>query len=448
MGLESLYEKYPWLNKPSYHLMEKLGIAGPWGESGWLTKKLPDMVQSYENVVDPIVDFGKKLGNIGAEFGEIGLQGIEAAGDLIYDTTKWGPGGQPPGGVGSLYTDWQDNPFNPMHLFSKVAREEGSGMTKDSVRLSNLYAPSEKIVDEFGDIDLGQWSSYQNWKSGSGWDTADDRRINKRVDARMEKEDFSTDALWGSYLNMASEPGYEHLIESDDAVNWFYPQYVQKEKEYARKQYKNFFEFEETGENYGKWASREYQNELLSKYGKYPVFEDINFMSENFSPYPSLSSTFNRANEDYIKALKEGKSGMKPTEWDYGLFDDDTSVGITKEMEPYFDYSTKEAEEFYEAPQALIPEILIGGSGLIKAPKALKYLQAPLQGTKAGRIAREFAPGLFQWGKRDKFGFKKFKKDEGFKKFINSSTGVIDFLRPKGGQFIAAAGMSEFLDRD
>jgi len=335
-----------------------------------------------------------------------------------------------------------------LRLFSKVAREEGSGMTKDSVRLSNLYAPSAKIVDEFGDIDLGRWSSYQNWKSGSGWNTADDRKINKRVDARMEKEDFSTDALWGSYLNYASQPGQKHLIESDSAVNYFYPLYVQKEKEYARKQYKNFFEFEETGDNYGKWASREYQNELLSKYGKYPVFEDINYMSENFSPYPSLSSTFNRANEDYIKALKEGKSGMKPTEWDYGLFDDDASVGITKGMEPYFDYSTKEAEEFYEAPQALLPEILIGGSGLIKAPKLLKYAQAPLQGTQMGRIMREFAPGLFQWGKRDKFGFKKFKKDEGFKKFINRSTGVIDFLRPKGGQFIATAGMSEFLDRD
>ena len=445
------WKKWQEINKAAedtpalYLLADKFGLTG---EEGWLSEKLPDMFQSYENVVDPVVDFGKKLGNIGVEWGQLAGQGIEAAGDLIYDTTKWGPGGEKPMGVGSLNTDWQDFPFNPLHLFSKVAREEGSGMTKDSIRLSNLYAPSEKIVDEFGDIDLGRWSVYQHWKSGSGWDTADDRRINKRVDARMKTEDFSTDALWGSFRELGNQPGYEYLTESDDAMRYYYPLYVQKEKDYARKQYKNFFEFEETGENYGKWASGEYQNELLSKYGKYPVFEDINFMSENFSPYPSLSSTFNRANEDYIKALKEGKSGMKPTEWDYGLFDDDKSVGITKEMEPYFDYSTKEAEEFYEAPQALIPEILIGGSGLIKATKLLKYAQAPLQGTQTGRIMREFAPGLLQWGKRDKFGIPKFEKDEGWKKLINRSTGLVDFARPKGLQFGAAATLSELMDRD
>ena len=65
MGLENLYQKYPWLNKPSYHLMEKLGIVGPWGESGWLTKDLPEMIGSYDNIVDPAVDAGKKVLNVG-----------------------------------------------------------------------------------------------------------------------------------------------------------------------------------------------------------------------------------------------------------------------------------------------------------------------------------------------------------------------------------------------
>ena len=445
MGIESLYEKYPWLNKPSYHLMEKLGIVGPWGESGWLTKKLPDMIQSYENVTDPAVDFGKKIGNIGGEFVEMGSQGVEAAGDLIYDTTKWGPGGQEPMGIGSLNTDWQDFSLNPLHLFSKVAREEGSGMEKESIELVRSFIPPEDYTN------LDNWDMYQYWKSGSGRDSADDRRIDKKVKKEMEKVDFSTDALWGSFRDMGNQPGYEYLTESDDAMRYYYPLYVQREKDYARSAFRDEFEFMETGENYGKWASQEYQNKLLSKYGKYPVLEDINEMSFNISPYgdyEGLTSTFNRANEDYIKALKKGESGMKPTEWDYGLFDDDASVGITKPHEPWFDYSTKEAEEFYEAPQALIPELLVGGTGLVKAPKLLKYAQAPLQNTKYGRIAREFAPGLFQWGKRDRFGIPKFEKDKGWRKLINHSTGLVDFARPKGLQFGAAATASELMDRD
>tara|TARA_R100001244_G_C5157638_1_gene130583 strand:+ start:38 stop:1357 length:1320 start_codon:yes stop_codon:yes gene_type:complete len=439
MGLENLYEKYPWLNKPSYHLMEKLGIVGPWGESGWLTKKLPDMMQSYENVVDPAVDFGKKLGNIGGEFWEMGSQGVEAAGDLIYDTTKWGPGGQEPQGFGSIKTSIMDaaGPY--------LGYPEGSGMEGDAIKLIQSFVPPEDYTN------LDSWDMYQYWKDGSGWDSADARKIDKKVKKEMEKVDFSTDALWGSFRDLANQPGQEYLAESDDAIRYYYPQYVQMEKDFARSAFRDEFEFMDTGENYGKWASQEYQNTLLNKYGKYPVMENLTEMSANISPYgdyEGLTSTFNRANEDYINALKKGESGMKPTEWDYGLFDDDASVGITKEMEPWFDYSTKEAEEFYEAPQALIPEILIGGSGLLKAPKLLKYAQGPLQGTKAGRIAREFAPGLFQWGKRDKFGIPKFEKDKGWRKFINRSTGVIDFARPKGLQFGAAATVSELMDRD
>ena len=436
MGIENLYKKYPWLNKPSYHLMDKLGIVG---EEGWLSEKLPDMIQSYENVVDPAVDFGKKLGNIGGEFWDIGSQGVEAAGDLWADMNKWGLGGESPQGFGSIKTGIMDavGPY--------VGYPEGSGMEGDVVKLIQSFVPPEDYID------LDSWDMYQYWKGGSGWDSDDARRIDKKVKKEMEKLDFSTDALWDSFRDMGNQPGQEYLTESDDAMRYYYPLYVQKEKDFARSALRDEFEFMETGENYGKWASQEYQNSLLNKYGKYPVMENLTEMSANISPWgdeEGLTSTFNRANEDYINALKKGKSGMKPTEWDYGLFDDDTSVGITKEMEPWFDYSTKEAEEFYEAPQALIPELLVGGTGLLKAPKLLKYAQAPLQGTKAGRYAREFAPGLLQWGKRDKFGIPKFEKDKGWRKFINRSTGLVDFARPKGLQFGAAATVSELMDRD
>ena len=438
MGLENLYQKYPWLNKPSYHLMEKLGIVGPWGESGWLTKKLPDMVESYDNVVDPVVDVGKKIGNIGSEV----LEGVEAAGDLIYDTTKWAPGGESPGGIGGLKTYWMDTlgPF--------LGEEKGSGMLEESREIIGSYAPPENLIDEFDQLDLGRWDMYQNWKKGSGWDSADDRKINKKVKAQMDKMDFGHDAMWPQFLELSKVPGNEKILESEEAINFYYDDMVKNAKKYTEMGLRNEIEFQETGNDYGKWASQRYQNELLNKYGRYPVMDDINQMSLNMSPWgeENMSSMFNLANDDYINALKEGESGMTPTEWDYGLFDDDSSVGITGG--PRFDYSTKEAEEFYEAPQALIPELLIGGTGVLKAPKLINKAIAPLQSTKYGRYAREFAPGLLQWGKRDRFGIPKFKDNKGFKKFLNYGIRAVDFARPKGLQFVGAAGVSEVLDRD
>ena len=437
-------------------LADKLGVIG---EDGWLTEKLPAMYHSYDNAVDPTVDFGKKLVNIGGEFLDLGKSGVEAAGDLIYDTTKWGPGGESPQGIGSLKTTMMDA-VGPW-----IGEPQGSGMDKEAGILAQSYAPPKEVAGwldpnkkeytaEDFEVNLENWDVYQNWKKGSGWDSADDRRVNKKVESRLEKDDFSADFLWDSFLDMSKQPGYEHITESTESINHWFPQYVKMEKDYARNKYQQFFEFEETGNDYAKWASQKYQNTLLSKYGKYPVFEDIDVMSQNFSPFLGdegkqlLNSTFNLANEDYINALNKGESGMKPTEWDYGLFDDDASIGITKPHEPWFDYSTKEAEEFYEAPQALIPELLVGGTGFLKAPKLLKYVQKPLQNTIYGRYAREFAPGLFQWGKRDNFGFPKFEKNEGWRKFYNKSTGVIDWARPKGLQFGAAAAASEVMDRD
>ena len=417
-------------------LADKLGVIG---EDGWLTEKLPAMYHSYDNRVDPTVDFGKKLVNIGGEFLDLGKSGVEAAGDLIYDTTKWGPGGESPQGIGSLKTTMMDA-VGPW-----IGEPQGSGMEEESRELVESFVPPENYTN------LDSWDVYQNWKKGSGWDSADDRRVNKKVKDEMDKRDYSADALWDSFRDLGNQPGYEHYTESDDAINYYYPQYVEKQKNYDRDVLRDAFEFQDTGEDYGQWASQEYQNTLLNKYGKYPVIEDINEMSFNIGPYgdaEGLTATFNRANTDYINALKKGESGMKPTEWDYGLFDDDTSVGITQPHEPWLDYSTKEAEEFYEAPQALIPEILIGGTGLLKAPKLLKHAPAPLQGTTAGRYAREFAPGLFQWGKRDKFGFPKLEKDKLWKRLVNYGTTGIDFARPKGGQFIAAAAASELMDRD
>jgi len=484
MGLENLYQKYPWLNKPSYHLMDKLGIVG---EGGWLSEKLPDMWKSYDTQKDfadfgvemtpednPILDTAQRSMNLASDATRKGLNvadewidtiglGLESAGDVIYDIPKWtsklGVPGPEAEGIGGLKTYWMDTvgPF-----LGPLTNGKGSGMMAESRGIIGSYAAPKNLIDEFDQLDLGRWDMYQNWKKGSGWDSADDRKISKKVKAQMDKMNFGHEAMWPMFIELSQDPKNARIIESEEAINFYYDNMVKGYKEATSKALTQEFEFAETGDDYGKWASHNYQNELLSEFGRYPLADGINHLPAemyfNLSPWgeDDMSSIFNLANDDYINALKEGKSGMTPTEWDYGLFDDDKSVGIDeKYVGELMDYSTPEATEFAHAPQMMALE-LIGGGGLLKTPKLLNKLQRHklLQDTKAGRYLREFAPGLFQWGKRDKFGFPKFKdakwewNRKGLKKILNAGISTVDFARPKGLQFGAAAATSELLDDD
>ena len=130
-------------------LADALGVIG---EDGWLTEKLPAMYHSYDNRVDPTVDFGKKLVNIGGEFLDLGKSGVEAAGDLIYDTTKWGPGGESPQGIGSLQTTMMDA-VGPW-----IGEPQGSGMEEESRELVESFVPPKNYTN------LDSWDVYQNWK--------------------------------------------------------------------------------------------------------------------------------------------------------------------------------------------------------------------------------------------------------------------------------------------
>ena len=518
MGIEELYEKYiknpakwsagkyrdfqDWQDAMGYDdrsimfdISDALGLSGTDApafdpelrgtgkEDGWLSEKLPNMWKSYDTQKDfadagiemtpeenPILDTAQRSMSLGSDLAKVPINviddviktsalGVESAGDLIYDMTKWGLGGAKPEGIGGLETYWMDTlgPF-----LGPLTNGKGSGMVEKSREIIGSYAPPANIIDEFDQLDLGRWDMYQNWKKGSGWDSADDRKISKKVKAQMDKMNFGHEAMWPMFIELSQDPKNAHIIENEEAINFYYDNMVKNVKEATSKGLTQEFEFAETGDDYGKWASHNYQNELLSEFGRYPLADGINHLPAemyfNLSPWgeDDMSSIFNLANDDYINALQEGKSGMTPTEWDYGLFDDDKSVGIDeKYVGELMDYSTPEATEFAHAPQMMALE-LIGGGGLLKTPKLLNKLQRHklLQDTKAGRYLREFAPGLFQWGKRDKFGFPKFKdakwewNRKGLKKILNAGISTVDFARPKGLQFGAAAAASEWMDDD
>ena len=224
---------------------------------------------------------------------------------------------------------------------------------------------------------------------------------------------------------------------------------------------KNEFEFEATGKNYGKWASRQYQDEMLKKYKRYQLYEGdvlfqggetvpaLDMMSQNLDPYFKEGSTMNFANDAYIKELKKGTEYIgKPTEFDYGAWDkNEEPGGLSKDY--WYDYTTPEAEKVFESPQLLGAEIIgsMGVTAPLKVRKALKPASKWLNKSSTGRILREVMPGTFQWGSRKNFGIPKVDH-KGWKKLINWTTGTIDFARPKFGQLGGAMALSELTDRD
>jgi len=450
-----------------YLLADALGYTG---EEGLLNKKIPEMWKSYDAPYKQLPqDIGSHLGNWfgeAADFFGAGITGLKEMGKIGPLT----PGD--PKGFGAGKTEITD--FLGNSIFGDIFNVDPTDMDKDYGEAWAKYAHpdhakwfSAPITEENSKAyatkihSLDDWDMYQYWKEGSGWDTADDRRINKRVDARMEKEDFSTDVLWSEYLDYANQSGNEYLIESDDAVNWYYPQYVKMEKDYARNRLKNEFEFESTGKKYGKWASKEYQDEMIKKYKRYALYEgDVQFeggeiipaldlMSQNLDPYFKEGSTMNFANDAYIKELKKGTEHIgKPTEFDYGAWDkNDEYGGLSKDE--WYGYTTPEAKDVFESPQLIGAEIIgsMGVAAPLKMRKALKPASNWLNKSRSGRVLREVMPGTFQWGSRKNFGIPKVDH-RGWKKLVNWTTGTIDFARPKFGQLGAAMVASELADRD
>jgi len=252
------------------------------------------------------------------------------------------------------------------------------------------------------------------------------------------------------------------LVASPEAVNYYFKQYFDGVKERARNNLRNEYEFQKTGQNFADWMSTEYRNEMVKKYGMYPIWEDgalfeggqtlsqLEMLSGNISPFgESAPANLSLANKDYIDALKSGKEDIgEPLEWSYGAYDMSPGYGIPKEHKDWFEYGTKEAEKLFESNQAVAAEF--AALYFARAPLALrKPIQNWLQTTKTGRVIRELMPGLFQHGSRANFGLRKFatKTASGGRNWwytgLNVPAKTIDFLRPKGGQFLGAIALGE-----
>ena len=366
-------------------------------------------------------------------------------------------------GSGAWWTQMQDaigtNPIAKALSFGSVVP---TNMKRDSEEfVKSAYPP---VTDEgYFDTDLKNWPAYQQYRSGSGWDNADQRRIDKRVEATMKNKPMPPDEILQDFYTLAREnmdtplgqngvTGAE-LVASPEAVNYYFKQYFDLRKEAARNNLRNEYEFQATGQNFADWMSTNYRNESIGKYGMYPVFDEyedqLEILTQDISPFENAPANLSLANEDYIDAVKKGGEDIgEPLEWSYGAYDMSPGYGIPEEHKDWFEYGTKEAEKLFESNQAVAAEF--AALYFARAPLALrKPIQKWLQTTKTGRVIRELMPGLFQHGSRANFGLRKFatKTASGGRNWwytgLNVPAKTIDFLRPKGGQFLGAIALGE-----
>jgi len=488
-------------------------------ESGWLSHKLPSYVKptfKEHGIMAPAVmgsdarTWAMNLGKSGFDFTlKPAAQAVQEGYKYLYnkglDADRaiaekypwWSAADKEKykmSGWGAAGTVTQDNWFkffdffglddikgNPTKMVEEAANTIGSNIfnikgeyspprlsfkTVDGQRLYKHQTPKKEYDSISGeenwhpDTDLSNWTSYQYWKGGN-WDNADDRRIQKRVKSVMDKYDWGPDTMYPKFLQQAQIPGQEFLLDDKMA---YYKEFVKLRKNEMRDGLSDRLEFEETGKDYGKWASKQYQKRMVDAYGMYPLFVDgIKFdennqltqeeaLSQNISPFQDLTSNFELANEDYMKAVRSGKKPDEigePTEWNYGMFDTKTGVGLAEK--DWMKYSSPKAREFWQSPQ--VHAIELGGFLALRAPQIIRGpVQKWLQTTGAGRILREIAPGTFQWGNQMRFGFPKMYEGNKYADFLwNYPTKLIDKLRPKGLQFGAVIERSEALgpfDRD
>ena len=332
----------------------------------------------------------------------------------------------------------------------------------------------------FRDRDLSKWPLYQHYKSGSAFDNADQRRIDNRVESTMKNNPILPGDVLKEFYQVAREnmntvigpngiTGAD-LVASPDSVDHFFKHYFQATKDQYRNDLSNEYEFQKTGQKFADWMSKEYRNEMVKKYGMYPVWEEgalfeggetltqAEMLSGDISPFPSAPAILNLANKDYINAVKAGKEKIgEPLEWSYGDYDKSPGYGIPEEHKKWFEYGTKEAEKVFESNQAVGVEF--AALFYMRAPLALrKPIQNWLQNSKIGGAVRELMPGLFQHGSRVAFGLPRIPTfrntgwtGKGLKrklwnvgaKGINYPAWLINAARPKGGQMLGAIALGE-----
>ena len=472
----SPYKKHPWLNKPSYHALDKLGYVG---EDGVIPEGVPAMWESYakpyKQLAQDVRTHGLNWVGDSIDFFKYGLTGLN-------EMRKIGPltPGTPQGNEAaktwmmdalgnSFLRDKLPNWFKPTDMEKDYGESWEKYAHPDHAKFFTGEHTDEKAKAYFDNLpSLDNWDMYQYWKRGSrAWDTADTRRIDKKVDKKLGKIDFSHDSMWPEFLGLSKE--YPHIIESEEAINWYYDEMVKNMKDFTKKSLSNEIEFEETGQHYADWAGKSYRDDMISKYGRYLTVEDeivdprsgtvrtpYELMSMNIDPYhvgaeDKSWANLEYANKEYMEALKDYKNNPDigtPTEFDYGAWDSDDSVGVSKDT--WYDYTTPEAAEVFDSTQLMAAEMIgtLGITAPLKAKKLMKPFTKWLNTSRSGRILKEAMPGTFQWGSRKNFGLPRFDHVGKWRKALNAGLWSVDWLRPKFGQLGAAVVASEYFDQD
>ena len=472
--------------QPGYKKEERTGIlsnirnsrpvsaARDWSKRTGKTydKQFSDAGKSYTQLAKNNTSrFEKKFGesNFSNKAGAI-KYGLQDAGGYLYNLAREGVGigadvvQNANAGVNDLLR--YINPFDEALGPGKATQTALTDSAADIVALTGntTFAPRTDMFEDgmMAQVKYNPASDegkniFNSWKSASGFNTTlNADRINMLTEKDIKS--YTPDVAFPEYkswLNSDEFKGYDPAVQTEllsDRKKLFDVWYDETVKDK-----RNFFdsknEWKVAGPEYAEWASKEYQNEMLGKYGKYDL--ELFDLNPNISPYEGVDIKLNLANNDYMKAYKEA-GGFEnadpyeigyPTEFDYGMFDRSPVEGgpglTTAEkdravlgfMKPY-NYNTTEAETLADNPYNVIPEMLAGGKGLqTLLSKSNKYLQK-LPGS---RVAREMFPGTLQYG-ADNFGFA--KDANAYKNFGKS---VINNFRRKGGQFAATMYGTDYL---
>ena len=471
---------------PGYKKEERTGIlsnirnSGPvsavrdWSKRTGKTydKQFSDAGKSYTQLAKNNTSrFEKKFGesNFSNKAGAI-KYGLQDAGGYLYNLAREGAGfgadivQNANAGVNDLIR--YVNPFDKALGPGKATQTALTDSAADLIALTGntTFAPRTDMLDD------GRMAQYKynpgsnegqtifdSWKNSTGFNTTlNADRINMLTEKDIKS--YTPDVAFPEYkswLNSDEFKSYDPAVQNEllsDRKKLFDVWYDETVKDK-----RNFFdsknEWKVAGPEYSKWASQQYQNEMIGKYGKYDLESfDLN---PNIPPYEDVDVKLNLANNDYMKAYNAA-GGFEnadpydigyPTEFDYGYMDRSPVEGgpglTTAEndravlgfMKPY-EYNTTEAETLAENPYNVVPEMLVGGKGLqTLLSKSNKYLQK-LPGS---RVAREMFPGTLQYGP-DNFGFA--KDADAYKNFGKS---VINNFRRKGGQFGATMLATDYL---
>ena len=474
--LKEHYEEHPLLTIGAEH------IGG--GISDFFTEKAPNLAKYYwgkDSEAYPkeyLVDAAKHAGNfgwwLGDELTDIGLNTATMLANtpayaynlatipqnLVADTYGIeGLRAEPIGkGWGAAGTWLQDTASD-----LTGGRLPPTEMRTDAVKYHNSIQPPAELdyqgnKTNRADSDLSNWGLYQDWKRGSGTDFRSIERESNDA-ARKSIEDWvkgegAPDKMMAEWeKNRWNQLSKDEQAYYDKSATFteHYNATVNSKKNFE----KNKYELSKTGGDFGKWLSQKYQNEMISGHGRYPLLDDISAMSRDISPIAGVEVNFNLANDDWINAMKSGKTVDEigaPNEFDYGAFDRESGVGINEwaGWQP-FEHGSEEAEAFYESGPLFAAEMILGQRWSRLPEKLTKALSKG----KKGRIAREIFPGLLQnqggwgFGRPKDFGivprpFKGAKMgDEPVKAVADWLMSVPDWARPKGGQAGVAIALGE-----